>query len=195
MSLRPVRQFLAHVFLAITGWKPAGARPEPAQYILIAAPHTSNWDFPFLLAFAWHFDIPLRWMGKHTLFEPPFGFVMSALGGVPVRRDKRRNHVENMAALFEEYEQLALAVPAEGTRVHVDYWKSGFYHIARSADVPIVMSFLDYAAKRGGFGPAFLPSGDVRKDMDTVRGFYKDKQGKFPERFGTIRLREEDPPS
>lgn len=82
-------------------------------------------------------------------------------------------------------------VPAEGTRAHVDYWKSGFYHIARTADVPIVMSYLDFEKKLGGFGPAFYPTGDVRKDMDTVRAFYAGKKGKYPERFGAIRLREE----
>jgi len=117
---------------------------------------------------------------------------MRALGGIPVRRDKRENLVESLAALFEEYEDLALVVPAEGTRHHVDYWKSGFYHIARTANVPIVMSYLDYTEGRGGFGPAFYPSGDVRKDMDAIRAFYDGKQGKFPELFGHIRLREED---
>ncbi len=192
MSMRPVRRLIARLLIAVTGWKPAGVRPEPSQYVLIAAPHTSNWDFLYLIAFAWYFDIQLNWMGKHTLFKPPFGFVMRALGGVPVRRDKRHNAVEDMAALFDAHPRLGLAIPAEGTRGHVDYWKSGFYHIARTARVPIVMSFLDYAEKRGGFGPAFVPSGDVRKDMDVVRAFYADKQGKFPDRFGTIRLREED---
>lgn len=176
------------------GWKPAGFRPEPSQYVLIAAPHTSNWDFAYLIAFAWYFDLQLGWMGKHTLFRPPLGFVMRALGGLPVRRDKRHHAVEDMAALFDEHPRLGLAVPAEGTRAFVPYWKSGFYHIARTARVPIVMSFLDYREKRGGFGPAFHPSGDVRKDMDAVRAFYADKQGRFPERFGTIRLREEDEP-
>ncbi len=192
MSRRPFRRLLARVFLAATGWRPDGARPQPRQYILIAAPHTTNWDFAYLLAFAEYFELEINWMGKHTLFKPPFGAIMQALGGIPVRRHKRENLVETLAALFDEYEDLGLVVPAEGTRDHVDHWKSGFYHIARAANVPIVMSYLDYSEKRGGFGPGFLPSSDLRKDMDTVRAFYEGKQGKYPELFGRIRLREED---
>jgi 1-acyl-sn-glycerol-3-phosphate acyltransferase len=176
----------------MTGWKPDGVRPEARQYILIAAPHTTNWDFPYLIAYAAYFELQINWMGKHTLFNPPFGRIMRALGGIPVQRHKRENLVESLAALFREYEDLGLVVPAEGTRNHVDYWKSGFYHIARAAGVPIVMSYLDYTEKRGGFGPAFHPSGDISKDMDAVRAFYEGKQGKFPELFGQIRLREEE---
>ena len=114
------------------------------------------------------------------------------LGGLPVRRDRRENLVSNLASLFEEYEELGLVVPAVGTRGHVEHWKSGFYHIAREADVPIVMSFLDYERRRGGFGPALMPSGDVKRDMDQVRAFYADKVGKYPEKFGPVQLREEE---
>ncbi len=192
MPKRPIRRLLARIFLAATGWKPDGVRPEPRQYILIAAPHTTNWDFPYLLAFAEYFELQINWMGKHTLFVPPFGFIMRALGGIPVRRHRRENLVESLAELFEEYDDLGLVVPAEGTRDHVDHWKSGFYHIARTANIPIVMSYLDYAKKRGGSGPALQPSGDLRKDMDEVRAFYEGKQGKYPERFCRIRLLEEE---
>ena len=192
MSKRPVRRMLARIFLAVTGWKPQGVRPEAKQFVLIAAPHTSNWDFPYLLAFAEYFELRISWVGKHTLFRPPFGTVMRALGGLPVRRHERGNLVQGLAALFDSHPDLGLVVPAEGTRVRVRCWKSGFYHIARTADVPIVMSFLDYEAKAGGFGPAFRPSGDLSKDMDAIRAFYADKQGRFPEQFETPRLPEED---
>lgn len=195
MSKRPVRRFLARAFLAITGWKPSGVRPDVKQYVLIAAPHTSNWDFPYLIAFAEYFEIEISWVGKHTLFKGVMGPVMRTLGGIPVRRDRRSNLVSSLAELFDEYEELGLVVPAEGTRRRVEYWKSGFYHIARTANVPIVMSFLDYEKKLGGFGPAFHPSGELDRDMDAVRAFYADKKGKFPEHFGPIRLREEDRPS
>lgn len=191
MPNRPVRRLLARLFLAATGWTPEGERPTPARFVLIAAPHTSNWDFPYLIAFAELYGVPISWIGKHTLFKWPFGGVMKALGGVPVRRDRRQNLVKSLAAVFDDHDALALVVPAEGTRGHVDQWKSGFYHIAREADVPIVLSFLDYERKVGGFGPAFRPTGDVRADMDRIRAFYADKQGKFPERFGEIRLAEE----
>jgi 1-acyl-sn-glycerol-3-phosphate acyltransferase len=116
---------------------------------------------------------------------------MRSLGGIPVRRDRRENLVSTLAGLFEGRDQLGLVVPAEGTRSYVDHWKSGFYHIARQAGVPIVMSYLDYARRRGGFGPAFAPSGDIKADMDIVRAFYADKKGLYPELFGTIRLLEE----
>jgi 1-acyl-sn-glycerol-3-phosphate acyltransferase len=161
---------------------------------LIAAPHTTNWDFAYLLAFASVFDLEISWMGKASLFRPPFGWIMRALGGIPIVRHRRENVVAAMATAFEERAQLRLVVPAEGTRDHVDYWKSGFYHIARAARVPIIPSYLDYARKRGGFGPEFEPTGDIPADMDHFRRFYEGRQGKYPERFGRIRLSEEDDP-
>jgi len=192
MTKRPVRRFLARIFLQMTGWKPEGVRPDPKKFVLIAAPHTSNWDFPYLLAFAEHFDLRISWMGKHTFFRWPMGILARALGGIPVRRHKREDMVTAMARVFDDHEELGLVVPAEGTRSYVEYWKSGFYHIARTAGVPIVMSYLDYSKKTGGFGPPFSPSGDLREDMDTIRAFYAGRQGKFPALFGEVRLREED---
>ena len=192
MSKRPVRQFLARVFIHVMGWKPDGVRPEARQFVLIAAPHTTNWDFIYLIAFAAYFELEISWMGKQSLFRWPFGRIMRALGGISVRRHKRENLVMAMARGFDEHQTLGLVVPAEGTRRHVEYWKSGFYHIANTAHVPIVMSYLDYARKTGGFGPAFSPSGDVGKDMDFIRAFYAGRQGKYPALFGQIRLREED---
>ena len=194
MRKRPVRRLLARLFLTLTGWKPEGPRPAPDRFVLIAAPHTSNWDFAYMVAFAELYEIPLNWMGKHTLFEPPIGFIMRALGGIPVRRHRRENLVETLAGLFEQYDELGLAIPAEGTRSRAEYWKSGFYHIAREAKVPIVLSFLDYERKRGGFGPVFHVSGDLSRDMDRIRAFYDDKRGRFPERFATPRLIEEEQP-
>ena len=159
--------------------------------MLIAAPHTSNWDLAYLLALAAIFDIRVSWMGKHTLFLPPLGWLMRRVGGIPIVRHRSGNMVEQMARAFEESEDLALVVPAEGTRGYVAHWKSGFYHIARSASVPIVLGYLDYTRRRGGFGPALLPGGDVRSDMDEIRDFYADKAAKFPEQFGEVRLKEE----
>ena len=192
MSKRPVRQFLARLFIRMTGWKPDGVRPEAKQFVLIAAPHTTNWDFIYLLAFASYFELEVSWMGKQSLFRWPFGHIMRSLGGISVRRHKRENLVMAMARSFDDHPTLRLVVPAEGTRRHVKYWKSGFYHIANTANVPIVMSYLDYEKKTGGFGPAFSPSGDVRKDMDFIRAFYAGRQGKYPALFGRVRLREED---
>ena len=192
MSKRPVRRFLARLVIVMTGWKPEGHRPEPKQYVLIAAPHTTNWDFLYLIAFTWLFDMKISFMAKHTLFWPPLGWIMRAFGGLPVERHKRTNLVTALAGLFDEHEELALVVPAEGTRGYVEHWKSGFYHIAKTAEVPIVMSFLDYERKVGGFGPAVTATEDVVGLMDAVRAYYGDKKGKYPEDFGRILLREEE---
>lgn len=191
MSKRRIRRALARLFLAATGWKPEGDPPGPRRYVLIAAPHTTNWDFPYLLAFAEHFGMRISWLGKASLFRGPLGPIMRALGGIPIERSRSENRVAAMAKIFEEHDDLGLVVPAEATRGRTEFWKSGFYYIALTARVPIVMSFLDYTRKRGGIGPAFLPTGNVSRDMDAVRAFYADKQGKYPEAFGPVRLREE----
>jgi len=187
----PLKKLFARLFLRLTGWTAEGVAPSESRFVIIAAPHTSNWDLAYLLAFAAVFDVHVSWMGKHSLFRGPMGTIMRALGGIPIRRDKSSNMVEQMATAFAERDYLALTVPVEGTRGYVPHWKSGFYHIAREAKVPIVMSYLDYAHKRGGFGEAFHPSGDLRSDMDTIRAFYSGRAGKHPERFGEIRLKEE----
>lgn len=184
-------RLIARIFLWATGWKPEGVRPGAEKFVLIAAPHTSNWDLPYLIALASVFEIEISWMGKHTIFKKPFGRIMRALGGVPIRRDLRLNMVKQMAEAFEQSDSLALVVPTEGTRGHVPYWKSGFYHIAKLAQVPIVMGYLDYARRRGGFGPALFPSDDLHSDMDQIRAFYTDKVAKYPELFGDVRLKEE----
>ena len=130
-------------------------------------------------------------MAKHQLFRGPMGTAMRALGGVPVRRNRKNDLVQQMADLIRGSESIALTVPVEGTRSYVAHWKSGFYHIAREAEVPIVLSYLDYGRKRGGFGPAIVPTGNIREDMDEIRAFYADKQGKYPQLVGDIRLKEE----
>ena len=133
----------------------------------------------------------VSWLGKHTLFRPPLGVLMRSVGGIPVVRHQRGQLVAYAAKLFAERPELVLAVPAEGTRARAEYWKSGFYHIARGAGVPIVCGYLDYARRRGGFGLSFEPTGDVRADMDRVRAFYADKVGLYPACFGPVRLKEE----
>ena len=186
-----MRRWFSIWFLKLTGWELEGARPTDLRFVLIAAPHTSNWDLAYLLAMASVFDVKLCWMGKHALFHWPMGWFLRKVGGIPVVRHKAGNLVDQMAQVLRDADSLALVVPAEGTRGYVPYWKSGFYHIARAADVPIVMSYLDYSRKRGGFGPALLPTGDVRADMDEIREFYADKVGRYPDQFGAVRLKEE----
>ena len=186
-----MKKLLASAFLRLNGWRAEGARPLSRKFVLIAAPHTSNWDLPYLLALAALYDVKISWMGKHTLFRGLPGAVLRRLGGVPVDRRHRGDLVRAMSALFEERDRLVLVVPAEGTRSYVPHWRSGFYHIARSAQVPLVLGYLDYQRKRGGFGPELVLTGDVSQDMDEIRSFYSDKVGRYPEKFGAVRLKEE----
>jgi len=148
-----------------------------------------------MLAYAALFELRISWLGKHKLFTPPFGWIMRAMGGVPVVRHKNQNTVSAMADAFTDHENLIVVIPAEGTRRRVEYWKSGFYQIALKAGVPIVPSYLDYSKKQGGFGPALIPTGDIQQDMQYLRDFYAPMKGKFADMFGPVRLREEtDPP-
>jgi 1-acyl-sn-glycerol-3-phosphate acyltransferase len=187
-------QALSRVMLRLGGWHIEGGPPPLAKYVLIAAPHTSNWDFIWLLACAGYYGMPIRWIGKHTLFRWPYGWIMRLLGGISVRRDRRQSLVRQMADTLKEQSSMILVVPVEGTRGRVSHWKSGFYHIARTAGVPIVMSYLDYGTKRCGIGPVLEPTGNVSRDMDSLRAFYADKVGKFPENTSPIRLVEENAP-
>lgn len=184
-------KLLARSFLRLTGWEAEGSAPAEKRFVLIAAPHTSNWDLAYLLALAAVYDLRISWMGKHQLFRPPLGWLMRRVGGVPIVRHQRRNMVDQMVQEFEEREEFCLVVPVEATRARTPHWKSGFYHIASQAGVPIVMGYLDYSRKRGGFGAGLHPSGDVRRDMDELRAFYEPIVGRHPEEFGPIRLEKE----
>lgn len=192
-----MKRRLARWLLHLLGWTLHGERPQHARYVLIAAPHTSNWDFPMMMLYAAAFDIQINWLAKHSLFRGPMGWFMRALGGVPVVRHRSNSLVDTLCQVFAEREALVLVVPAEGTRARAEFWKSGFYHIARRAQVPIVPSFLDYGRKQGGFGPALAMSESVVADMDVLREFYADRQGRYPAQFGPVRLPEEAncPPS
>ncbi len=187
-------RWIAESFLRWNGWEPEGQSPTARKFVLIAAPHTSNWDLAYLLALSVRFDVKVHWMGKHSLFRGPMGWTMRRLGGIPIRRHLRENVVQQMVRQFEERDELCLTVPSEGTRGFVPYWKSGFYHIAVGAKVPIVPAFLDFGKKRAGFGPAIMPTGDVHVDMDTIRAFYEpmDAKGFRNDLVGPIRLREEE---
>ncbi len=165
--------------------------PVPAKCVMIAAPHTTNWDFPLTLALAKVNGVKISWLGKRSLFKGPMGPIMRGLGGVAVDRNAPGGMVASLAGEFERHEQLALVVPAEGTRSKTDYWKSGFYRIAEQAKVPIVLAFVDKSTRTGGFGPAIEVTGDVAADMDRMRAFYQGKTGLKRGRFGPIRLKEE----
>ncbi|MGA1373012.1 MAG: lysophospholipid acyltransferase family protein [Pseudomonadales bacterium] len=186
-----LKRWLARGVLRIGGWALETTVPPKARYVLLAAPHTSNWDFVWLLALAWSVDVDLHWMGKASLFSGPLGPLMRALGGIPIERGTRSRVVDTTVAVFAHRPEFVVTIPAEGTRGAGAYWRSGFYHIARLARVPIVLGYLDYPRRRGGLGPVLEPSGDVRADMDVIRAFYANKRGRFPGAFTEPRLIEE----
>ena len=189
---RKFKYWIAKAWLGALGWRVEGEVPAARKFVFIAAPHTSNWDLPFMLATAYVLGVQISWMGKHTIFRWPFGWFMRALGGIAVDRRSPQNLVEQVAARFAKADALILAVPPEGTRKKVVYWKSGFYQIARAAQVPVAMGFLDFSRKVAGLGPLLHTTGDVHADMDQVRAFYRDLRGKRPALESTPRLREED---
>lgn len=179
--------------LWLGGWTIGGAPPKDLhKYVIIAAPHTTWWDGFWMLAFAWWWGVDLNWMGKKSITKGALGPIAKRAGLVPVDRSAPQGLVGQMVDQFAERETIMLAIPPEGTRAKRDYWKSGFYQIARGAGVPICMSYLDYEKREAGFGPMFMPSDEVSADMDRIRAFYKVQWGRHPELFTHPRLREED---
>ena len=177
------------VFLKMTGWEVEGHVPEQSKYVLVLAPHTSNWDFPFILAALYALGIRFYWFGKKEIFRWPVGGLFKWLGGIPIHRGSRQNMVRQTVEIIQSREQIIIGVSPEGTRSNVQYWKTGFYHIAHQAQIPIVFAFLDYDRKVGGIGPTMNPTGDIEEDMKTVRQFYSGITAKYPHQVGRIAIK------
>ena len=190
--MRSLVAWIGRTCLALGGWRVVGVRPEANQYVLIGAPHTSNWDFLLTMLYGMALGIWPAWIGKHTMFRFPLGVFFRALRGIPVVRGTPKNLVKQLAAQFSSRDQLVLLMPPEGTRSRSAYWKSGFYFVARGAHVPVAMGFLDYARREGGIGPLLHPGNDLHADMEKLRTFYGGKLGRFPHLQGPIRLSVED---
>jgi 1-acyl-sn-glycerol-3-phosphate acyltransferase len=160
---------------------------------MIAAPHTSNWDLVIMLACAWTYGCSFNWLGKKEIFRMwLLGPFLRWTGGVPIDRGASQDTVAQAVKAFREADRMHLAVSPEGTRSHRHHWRSGFYHIALGAGVPIAFGFIDYATRRAGYGPTLVPTGDVRADMDAVRAFYAPIKGKYPDKQAPVRLQGED---
>jgi 1-acyl-sn-glycerol-3-phosphate acyltransferase len=181
--------------LNLSGWEFEPPVPVFDKAVVLAVPHTSNWDGVLLLAVARSIGLDMAWMIKNDWLRGPMGTVLRRLGAVGVERSRHTNLVDQMVAELRARDRLALVIPPEGTRGRTEHWKSGFYHIARGADVPVVPGYLDYGRKRAGLGAPIHLTGDVRADMDRIRAFYAEKAptGHHPEDFGPIRLRDEEP--
>ncbi len=177
------RALVGRAWLGLFGWRIEGAIPNVPRAVVIGAPHTSGWDLPFMLAICFALGIRVSWFGKHTLFLPPFGWVMRAVGGLPINRTARGGVVAAAIEQMRNSPSLMLAVAPEGTRQRTDQWKTGFYHIAEGAKVPLILGFLDYEKKCGGVAGVFFPTGDIDADIAKIRKVYAGIKGKRPNRF------------
>ncbi len=169
-------------FYKLFGWTAFGEVPEPRRFVLVAAPHTSNWDFVFFAGLTADLGFQPHFMAKKSLFRWPWKNFLLDLGGIPIDRSKAGNIVDQMAEEFARRKEFMLTIAPEGTRGEVGKWKTGFYHIAMAANVPLVIGMMDYGKKRGGLGPTIMPTGDFDADMARIKPYYDSVLPKHPER-------------
>lgn len=181
----PVVSTLLHGFsvlsLRLLGWRTDGVLPDEPKFVVVGAPHTSNWDMPLAIMFAFAYECNIFWLGKETLFRPLYGWFFRWLGGIRVDRNQRQGAVAQVVKTFNESDQLILVIAPEGTRKRVKRWKTGFYHIALGAKVPILVGFLDYRRKVGAIGPLIKPTGDFAADMRRIRDCFAGVTPKNPD--------------
>ena len=185
-------QFLARVLLKLFGWDAVQGLPKFKKYVLIAAPHTSNWDFVIAMLAALAIGLRFKWLAKHTLFKNPIRPLLKFFGGVPIDRTVHSSVIDRVAKMFNDSEQIVIGITPEGTRSKTNYWKSGFYYIALSAKVPIYFAYLDYGNKKIGIGDHFFPMGDINEDMKIIWKYYIGIKGKNPEKQGEIKIRQKE---
>jgi 1-acyl-sn-glycerol-3-phosphate acyltransferase len=185
-------KLISSVFLKIMGWRINYNGLNPADFsrcVMLASPHTSNWDFPIARATFFMMNIPVRYTVKKSLTQFPIGLFMNPLGAIAINRapkkegEERQSMVEAMTDLFEGRTELVVLVTPEGTRSKVEKWKTGFYHVAKGAGVPIALGYLDYKKKEAGVGKIIHLSGDMNADMKQVMDFYRNISPKYPELF------------
>ncbi len=183
------KQRLSLRILTALGWRIVGRFPDLPKFIIIGAPHTSNWDFFIAMLYMYASGERFNWIGKASLFRWPLGGMARALGGIPVVRERRENFVAQVVAAYERAERMVIVIAPEGTRKNAPYWRSGFYYMAMGAKVPVVMAFLDYKKRLVGAGPLIYPSGDIESDFVFIQAFYQGLQGLHPELQGTLTLK------
>ncbi|MGA1478268.1 MAG: lysophospholipid acyltransferase family protein [Burkholderiaceae bacterium] len=181
----PILRFGSKLCLRMLGWRLHGSIPDHMKKaVVIAAPHTSNWDLPYSLMAGFGLGLQAHWLGKASLFGFPFKGIMRWLGGIGVDRSRSGQLVSAAVDCFKQTEgRLFLMIPPEGTRRKVREWKTGFYYIAQGAQVPIIMAYMDHAKKEAGFGPCLEVTGDIEVDMATVKAFYAPIRGLKPDQF------------
>lgn len=173
---------LARVILRIGGWTAVGGVPAVHKAVVIAAPHTSNWDAFWALTYKVAIGLDVRFFAKHTLFWFPLGLVLKSLGAIPLDRSAAGSAVKQATAVLEGPGRCYFGLAPEGTRSRKPAWKTGFYRIAEAAGVPIYLGFLDYGSRRLGIGPMLTPTGDLRADIEICRQFYASVEGRWPDK-------------
>ena len=173
---------ISNLILRLAGWRVEGLLPDIPKFILIGAPHTSNWDFVLFLGVIFHLNANVRFMGKAELFRRPFGWFFYWCGGVPVDRKKSQGLVEQMAEACEKSDRFILTIAPEGTRHYVSEWKMGFYHIAKKAGIPLVMAVVDGRKKAVRVGQVFHLTDNMDADIKTIKGFFEGIVGVNPRR-------------
>lgn len=187
-----IRAFIGRKLLRLFGWKAKGWDKLPDQCVILGHPHTSNWDFCIFLLARWAMRLRINFVGKHTLFKPPLGWLMRAIGGVAVDRSGGKNSVAAIAEVFKHHEKLALGIAPSGSRSYNTHWRSGFYHIAKAAQVPLVLGYVDYTSKTVGVSNFSIDlTDDLTADMDKIRAFYAELSGRYPEKQNPMILRSE----
>ncbi len=171
-------RWLFNLIFKVFGWAVEGEAPDIKKFVLIVAPHTSNWDFIVGVLARGIINRKISYLGKKSLFKPPHGFFFRWLGGQPVDRSASKNMVEQVADIFKAKEEFILALAPEGTRSRVDEWRTGFYHMAVQANVPIVRVAFDYAIKRVRIFDPFFPSGSIERDLPTIKAPFSQVRGK-----------------
>lgn len=182
-------KLFSKIILKLIGWHVDVTLPEEKKFVLIGAPHTTNWDLPIGLLCLWSVPIHLTWIAKKQLFIGPLNYFFRALGGVPVDRSIATGFIEQIAHQFDCREEMIFGLTPEGTRSKTEYWKTGFYYIALKANVPICLAYVDYPSRTFGLGEMLYPSGDIEKDFELIRTFYRGKKGKHPEEQGPVHIK------
>ena len=178
---------LARFVFWIGGWKVIGEWPPGLKKaVLVAIPHTSNWDLLFARAAFYILDIPVKFTIKKEVMVGPLGWLIKVLGGIPIDRKRvpgkrKQTYTESMIRMLKESEELVIMVTPEGTRSYAPKWKTGFYHVALGAGVPIAVGFLDYKLKQAGIGMMINPSGDLEGDIEAIKEFGRKVTPKYPE--------------
>jgi 1-acyl-sn-glycerol-3-phosphate acyltransferase len=185
-----VLHLLARLYFWLAGWQVIGHVPDLPKFIVAGGPHTSNMDGFHLILASWHLRVRLEWMVKIELTRGPLGWLVRALGGMPVDRSASSNTVDQIAEQIKQRERVVLVIAPEGTRKKLDHWKTGFYWIAHEAEVPLLLAVMDYSRKAIDVSaPLLYPSGDIESDMERIWGVYAGAGGRFPENVNDRRLR------